>query len=61
LNGEVLFEFTQVGSQMRVAAIHAQSGTEVIIIAPLKASRQQMQQLGLAKLRRRMEQIAAKR
>lgn len=61
MNGEVLFEFTQIGVQMRVAAVHAQSGTEVIIIAPLKATQQQMQQLGLAKLRRRMEQIATNR
>ena len=54
--GDIIFEFTQIGAQMRVAAVHAKSGTEVIIIAPLKATRQQMQQLAFAKLRRRMEQ-----
>ena len=54
--GDIIFEFTQIGAQMRVAAIHAKSGTEVILIAPLTATRQQMQQLALAKLRRRMEQ-----
>ena len=54
LTGEVLFEFTQTGQQMRVAAVHAKSGTEVVVIAPLKATQQQMQQLALAKLRRRV-------
>ncbi|HZY68668.1 MAG TPA: hypothetical protein VFE52_08775 [Devosia sp.] len=54
--GEVLFEFTQLGGQMRVAAIDATTGTEVVIIAPLSATQMQMQNLALAKLRRRMEQ-----
>lgn len=55
-SGEVLFEFQQIGQQMRVAAIDGGTGTEVIIIAPLTASRAQMQQIAMAKLRRRMEQ-----
>ena len=52
--GEVYFEFSQVGRQMRVAAIDADSGVEVIVIAPLVATRVQMQQLALAKLRRKL-------
>lgn len=35
---EVYFEFTQIGAQMRVAAIDAATGTEVIIIAPVSAT-----------------------
>ena len=54
--GEVFFEFTQIGAQMRVAAIDAQTGTEVIVIAPVTASQIQMQNLAMAKLRRRLEQ-----
>lgn len=54
-NEEVLFEFTQAGRQTRVAAIHAASGTEVIVITPSNASRLQMQRLALAKLQRRMQ------
>ncbi len=50
--GEVLFEFVQLGGQMRVAAVHAKTGTEVTIIAPLSASQLQMRNLALAKLRR---------
>ena len=53
-SGEVLFEFTQLGGQMRVAAIDAATTTEVVIIAPLTATRIQMQNIVLAKLRRRL-------
>ena len=53
--GDVYFEFTQIGNQMRVAAIDARTGTEVIIIAPVTASQIQMQNLALAKLKRRLE------
>ncbi len=51
---EVFFEFIQLGHQMRVAAIDAATSVEVVIIAPLSASRLQMQNLALAKLRRRL-------
>lgn len=51
----VYFEFTQVGGQMRVAAIDSKTGTEVIVITPVTASQIQMQNLALAKLKRRLE------
>ena len=53
-DGEVYFEFVQVGQQMRVAAIDAASGTEVIVITPVSASKLQMQQVALAKLRKKL-------
>lgn len=55
-SGDVLFEFTQLGQQMRVAAIDAATSLEVVVIAPLTATRLQMQNLALAKLRRRLEE-----
>lgn len=55
-SGEVFFEFIQLGQQMRVAAIDAATSTEVVIIAPLAASRLQMQNIALAKLRRKLDQ-----
>ena len=58
-SGEVFFEFTQLGAQMRVAAIDAATATEVFVITPLSATKQQMQTLALAKLRRRLEGKAA--
>lgn len=56
--GEVYFEFIQVGAQMRVAAIDAASGIEVVVIAPLAATQLQMQTLALAKLKRRLGQAS---
>ncbi len=57
--GAVLFEFSQVGQQMRVVAIDEASGIEVVAIAPVTANRNQMQSLALAKLRRRLGLEAA--
>ena len=54
---EVYFEFTQIAGQMRVAAIDAKTGTEVIVITPVTASQIQMQNLALAKLKRRLEML----
>lgn len=55
-HGEVLFEFLRLGGQMRVAAIDAATGTEVVVIAPVTATQIQMQNLALAKLKRRLAQ-----
>lgn len=54
--GQIFFEFTQIGGQMRIAAIDGATGIEVIIIAPLSATQHQMQALALAKLKRRLGQ-----
>ena len=53
-DNEVYFEFVQVGQQMRVAAIDAATGTEVVVITPVSANKIQMQQIALAKLRRKL-------
>ncbi len=55
-DGDILFEFVQIGQQMRVAAIDEATGTEVIVISPLNATRLQMQRVAMAKLRRKLEQ-----
>ena len=52
----VLFEFVQMGQVMRVAAIDEVTGTEVFVITPVNATRSQMQQVALAKLRRKLEE-----
>lgn len=54
--GDVLFEFVQVGQQMRVAAVDEATGVEVIVIAPINATRLHMQRLALAKLRKKLGQ-----
>jgi hypothetical protein len=53
---EVLFEFTRIGNQMRVAAFDVDTGIEIIMIAPASARQADMKTLALAKLRRRLEQ-----
>ena len=58
-SGDVLFEFVQMGQQMRVAAIDEATGTEVVVITPLNATRLQMQRVAMAKLRRKLEQGAS--
>jgi len=51
---EVLFEFKQVGAAVRVAAIDAATGTEVTVMGPATASRNDLQRLALNKLRARL-------
>jgi hypothetical protein len=53
-SGEVYFEFVQIGRQMRVAAVDATTGIEVIVITPAVATRAQMQQVALAKLQKKL-------
>ncbi|UJW85816.1 serine hydroxymethyltransferase [Devosia sp. SL43] len=55
--GEIYFEFVQVGRLMRVAAIDADTGIEVIVVTPVSATKLQMQQVALAKLRKRLGEL----
>jgi hypothetical protein len=51
----VYFEFTPVGTSVKVAAIDAATGTEVSVIGPARASQADLQQLALQKLRARLK------
>jgi hypothetical protein len=51
---EVLFEFRQVGTTVRVAAIDSVTGTEVTVMGPVTASRSDLQRLALNKLKARL-------
>lgn len=53
---EVLFEFHHLGQQVRVAAIDVDTGIEVVVIAPVSSTQQQMKSVALAKLVRRLQQ-----
>ncbi len=59
-SNEIYLEFTQIGNQMRVAAIDVNSGIEVIFITPKNTPRSQIEKLALAKLNRRIEQLNTK-
>ena len=54
ISGEVYFEFTAIGRTVKVAAIDAATGTEVVVMGPSTASQADLQQLALAKLRAKL-------
>lgn len=52
--GEVYFEFTAVGSVMKVAAIDAETGIEVSVMGPASAAQADLERLALQKLKTRL-------
>ncbi len=48
---EVLFEYIQIGAIMKVTAVDAQSGTEVVIQGPASTPQSLLQRTALTKLR----------
>ena len=53
--GEVYFEFTAIGRNVKVAAIDAATGTEVVVMGPSSASQAELQRLALRKLEARLK------
>lgn len=53
--GEVYFEFTALGRNVKVAAIDAATGTEVSVMGPATASQADLQRLALQKLVARLK------
>lgn len=51
---EVYFEFTVVGSSVKVVAIDAATGLEVSVVGPASAAQSDLQKLALAKLKGRL-------
>ena len=56
---EVYFEFTAVGSAVKVAAIDAETGLEVAVMGPACAARADLERLALQKLKARLAKDAA--
>jgi hypothetical protein len=54
-HGEIYFEFTAIGRNVKVAAIDAATGTEVSIMGPATAARADLQRLALQKLQARLK------
>jgi hypothetical protein len=52
--GEVIIEMRPVGSVVRVAAIDVASGTEVVVFGPATTPPRALEELAVAKLRRRL-------
>lgn len=57
--GEIYIEFRQVGQQIQATAIDAATGVEVSVFGPLATSQQDLQNLAVRKLQRRIEQLTA--
>jgi hypothetical protein len=57
---EVYFEFIAIGSNVKVTAIDSLTGTEVVIMGPTSASKADLQQLALQKLRARLNREQAR-
>lgn len=58
--GEIYVEFKQVGQVMRVSAVDAATGMEVVIMGPVSASQKDLQKVAVAKLKRRLAQEGGK-
>jgi hypothetical protein len=56
---DVYFEFTAVGSTVRIAAIDAATGIEIVVFGPANAARADLEQLALAKLNARLRRPSA--
>ena len=52
--GTVYFEFHAVGRSMRVAAVDADTGIEIQIVAPVTTPKPDLERLALRKLERRL-------
>ncbi|MCG8321150.1 MAG: hypothetical protein MI921_16725 [Cytophagales bacterium] len=57
--GEIYIEYTIVGAQLRAVAIDAASGVEVSVFGPAKMHRDDLGQLAVRKLERRLEPARA--
>jgi hypothetical protein len=53
--GGVYFEFTSIGTSVKVSAIDAVTGTEVSVVGPARAAQADLQRLALQKLRARLK------
>ena len=53
---EVYFEFTAIGAAVKVAAIDAETGIEVVAMGPSSATQGQLERLALQKLKARLAQ-----
>lgn len=56
--GSIYLEFYPVGNQVKVAAIDSSTGVEVSVFGPASASQEDLKQLAIRKLQRRLEQLS---
>ncbi len=54
-HGDIYFEFTVIGRNVKVSAIDAATGTEISILGPATASQSDLQRIALQKLMIRLK------
>ena len=59
--GEVYFEYRTIGAVVRVAAVHAATGTETVVMGPAHAAAADLERLALGKLRASLARAARNR
>jgi hypothetical protein len=52
--GEIIIEMRPVGSVVRVAAVDVATGTEVVVMGPVSSPPKALEELAVAKLRRKL-------
>ncbi len=57
--GEIYFEFKALGAFVRVSAIDAATGTEVVVMGPVSGRQADLERVALAKLRARLGRTQA--
>lgn len=60
-SGEIYLEFSTVGTMIRVAAVDAATGVEVVISGPLSTPQSDLERLAVRKLHKRIEALKAER
>lgn len=59
--GEIYVEFQQIGNAVRVAAVDAVTGDEVVIMGPKNAPQRELERVAVQKLRAQMAKAQAAR
>ncbi len=57
--GEVYIEFKQVGQTMKVTAVDAATGLEVVIMGPVSAAQSHLQKVAIDKLKMQLKKAEA--
>jgi hypothetical protein len=52
--GEIIIEMRPVGSVVRVAAVDVATGTEVVVMGPAASPQKALEELAIAKLRKKL-------
>jgi len=58
-HGEIYIEYKQVGQTMKVIAVDAATGTEVVIMGPASAAQSHLQKVAIQKLKMQLKKVVS--